>query len=128
MFCFCLIHQKKNNQFCLCDLATLVTLIRYRSASLPRNYENHKNQNCNCNNATLITLSAGSRCRSCRWVHVSLNPKCHNHTNTYTLFTAFNFFSINFSVPSLSQNLFSSFSSIFALLLLLFRKIFQFLI
>ena len=41
-------------------------IIRYRSASLPRNYENHKIQKCNCNNATL-TLSAG-RCSSCRWV------------------------------------------------------------
>lgn len=44
-----------------------INVIRYRSASLPRNYENHKIQKCNCNNATLLTLSAG-RCSSCRWV------------------------------------------------------------
>lgn len=44
---------------------------RYRSASLPRNYENQKSHKCNCNNNTLLTLSA-SKCRcSCRWVSKS---------------------------------------------------------
>lgn len=66
-------------------------LWRYRSASLPRNYENHKNQNCNCKNATLITLSAGSRCSSCRWVnHTTI---CITHTHTHTFFFCFTSFS-----------------------------------
>ncbi|XP_070500495.1 ras-specific guanine nucleotide-releasing factor RalGPS1 isoform X2 [Chironomus tepperi] len=64
---------------------------KYRSASLPRNYENHKNQNCNCNNATLITLSAGSRCSSCRIFHKISNQitlqrnESFNHSRNFNL-------------------------------------------
>lgn len=69
-------------------------LWRYRSASLPRNYENHKNQNCNCKNATLITLSAGSRCSSCRWVNHTTICITHTHTHVFFCFTSFSCFSL----------------------------------
>ena len=91
---FLIIFYSLKYQFYNCHPQIMLLCIRYRSASLPRNYENHKNQNCNCNNATLITLSAGSRCSSCRWVS-------RNKTNQVTHILNFHHFFLFYYVSPL---------------------------
>ena len=110
---FLIIFYSLKYQFYNCHPQIMLLCIRYRSASLPRNYENHKNQNCNCNNATLITLSAGSRCSSCRWVS-------RNKTNQVTHILNFHHFFLFYYVSPLIL-IFLYFCSIWWYLRILFN-------